>query len=52
MKGFSHVGGMINPHVDDDRIKLEIHPDNAERAAPKIRSKLLRRVDVVRNPAD
>jgi hypothetical protein len=49
MPGFPQRGGMINLKVEDDRIKLEVNPDNAERAGLKIRSELLRLADVVRN---
>ena len=49
MSGFPSEGGMINLRVEEERIKLEINPDNAERAGLKIRSELLRLADVVRN---
>ncbi len=47
--GFPSRGGMINLNVENDRIKLEINPDNAARAGLKIRSELLRLAKVVRN---
>lgn len=49
MAGFPARGGMINLKVVDERIKLEINPDNAERAGLKIRSELLRLAELVRN---
>jgi len=49
MPGFPLRGGMINLRVEDDRVKLEVNPENAERAGLKIRSELLRLADVVRN---
>jgi len=49
MVGFPSQGGMIHLKVVDDRIKLEINPDNAERAGLKIRSELLRLAELVRN---
>jgi hypothetical protein len=49
MTDFPRRGGMINLRLDEDRIKLEVNPDNAERAGLKIRSELLRLADVVRN---
>jgi len=49
MEGFPQHGGMINLKLEDDRIRLEVNPDNAARAGLKIRSELLRLADVVRN---
>jgi len=49
MEGFPQRGGMINLKLEDERIRLEVNPDNAARAGLKIRSELLRLADVVRN---
>lgn len=46
--GFPSRGGMINLKLENDRIKLEVNPGNAERVGLKIRSELLRLADVVR----
>jgi hypothetical protein len=49
MTDFPRRGGMINLRLENDRIKLEVNPDNAERVGLKIGSDLLRLADVVRN---
>lgn len=48
LSGFPGRGGMIHLKLVEDRIKLEINPDAAERVGLKIRSELLRLAEVVR----
>jgi len=47
MDGFPQRGGMINLKLDDERIRLEVNLDNAERTGLKIRSELLRLAEIV-----
>jgi hypothetical protein len=49
MDRFPQRGGMINLNLENERIKLEVNPDNAARVGLKIGSDLLRLADVVRN---
>ena len=46
--GFCRAGGMINFELQDDKVRIEINPDAAERGRLKVSSKLLSVAKVVR----